>query len=165
MQMRSHITKSRSAIVAGETVRGRVTSLREVRWDSFQPNFFVVFSPGVLEQVTGTLITSVHVDAQQRRSLAELVRQFPEVTIIDIDALGNPDRELEGMPIQDRFGNLVGHFRRLTVQDRGHEKAVITLYNDKTVVIEEDHLRFDPNNAMVVADLSYDELNRYPARF
>lgn len=85
--------------------------------------------------------------------------------LIDIDALGNPDRELEGMPIQDRFGNLVGHFRRLTVQDRGHEKAVITLHNDKTVVIEEDHLRFDPDNAMVVADLSYDELNRYPARF
>ena len=40
----------------------RVTSLREVRWDTFQPNFFVVFSPGALEQVTGTLITSVHVD-------------------------------------------------------------------------------------------------------
>ena len=80
--------------VAGETVRGRVSSLREVRWDSFQPNFFVVFSPGVLEQVTGTLITSVHVDAQQRRSLAELVRQFPEVTIIDIDALLTQVREV-----------------------------------------------------------------------
>jgi putative ABC transport system permease protein len=73
--------------VAGETVQGRVTSLREVRWDSFQPNFFVVFSPGVLEDVTGTLITSVHVRPDQRRALAELVRQFPEVTIIDVDAL------------------------------------------------------------------------------
>jgi putative ABC transport system permease protein len=80
--------------VAGETVRGRVTSLREVRWDSFQPNFFVVFSPGVLEQVTGTLITSVHVAAPQRRSLAELVRQFPEVTIIDVDALLTQVREV-----------------------------------------------------------------------
>jgi putative ABC transport system permease protein len=72
--------------VAGEPVSARVTSLREVRWDSFQPNFFVVFSPGVLEQVTGTLITSVHVQPGQRPELVDLVRQFPEVTIIDIDA-------------------------------------------------------------------------------
>ena len=73
--------------VAGEAVSARVTSLREVRWDSFQPNFFVVFSPGVLEGVTGTLITSVHVDPGQRPLLVDLVRRFPEVTIIDLDAL------------------------------------------------------------------------------
>lgn len=73
--------------VAGETVSARIASLREVRWDSFQPNFFVVFSPGVLEEVTGTLITSVHLGSGQRPLLVELVRRFPEVTIIDIDAL------------------------------------------------------------------------------
>jgi putative ABC transport system permease protein len=72
--------------VAGEPVSARITSLREVRWDSFQPNFFVVFSPGVLEKVTGTLITSVHVEPGQRPMLVDLVRRFPEVTIIDIDA-------------------------------------------------------------------------------
>jgi len=73
--------------VAGESVSGRIASLREVRWDSFRPNFFVVFSPGVLEKVTGTLITSVHVEPAQRPALVELVRRFPEVTIIDLDAL------------------------------------------------------------------------------
>lgn len=73
--------------VAGEEVSARITSLREVRWDSFRPNFFVVFSPGVLEAVTGTLITSVHLEPGQRPVLVDLVRRFPEVTIIDIDAL------------------------------------------------------------------------------
>jgi len=73
--------------IAGEAITGRITSLREVRWDTFKPNFFVVFSPGVLESATGTLITSVHVEPQQRPLLVELVRQFPEVTIIDIEAL------------------------------------------------------------------------------
>jgi putative ABC transport system permease protein len=73
--------------VAGEAVSATVTSLREVRWDSFQPNFFMVFSPGVLEEVTGTLITSVHVRPEQRPALVDLVRRFPEVTIIDLDAL------------------------------------------------------------------------------
>jgi len=73
--------------VAGELVSGRITSLRDVRWDSFRPNFFVVFSPGVLDDVTGTLITSVHVSPAQRPLLVDLVRRFPEITIIDIDAL------------------------------------------------------------------------------
>jgi putative ABC transport system permease protein len=80
--------------VAGEPVTARVTSLREVRWDTFKPNFFVVFSPGVLENVTGTLITSVHIEPTQRRALVELVRRFPEVTIIDIDALLGQVREV-----------------------------------------------------------------------
>jgi putative ABC transport system permease protein len=73
--------------VAGEPVSARITSLREVRWDSFQPNFFMVFSPGVLEDVTGTLITSVHVEPTRRPALVDLVRRFPEITVIDIDAL------------------------------------------------------------------------------
>jgi len=79
---------------AGEPVEARIASLREVRWDSFQPNFFVVFSPGVLDAITGTLITSVHVQASQRPALVELVRRFPEVTIIDIDALLSQVREV-----------------------------------------------------------------------
>ena len=79
---------------AGEPIEARIASLREVRWDSFQPNFFVVFSPGVLDAITGTLITSVHVEASQRPALVELVRRFPEVTIIDIDALLSQVREV-----------------------------------------------------------------------
>ena len=80
--------------VAGESVSARVTSLREVQWDSFRPNFFVVFSPGVLDDVTGTLITSVHLGPDQRPALVELVREFPEVTIIDIEALLSQVREV-----------------------------------------------------------------------
>jgi putative ABC transport system permease protein len=80
--------------VAGEMVTAQVASLREVRWDSFQPNFFVVFSPGVLEQVSGTLITSVHVEPSQRPALVDLVKRFPEVTVIDIDALLSQVRDV-----------------------------------------------------------------------
>lgn len=80
--------------VAGEFVTATVTSVREVQWDSFQPNFFMVFSPGTLDDVAGTYITSVHLDQQQRRSLVELVRQFPEVTAIDIEAILNQVRSV-----------------------------------------------------------------------
>lgn len=73
--------------VSGEPVTATVTSVREVQWDSFQPNFFMVFSPGTLDDVAGTYITSVHLDQEQKRSLVDLVRQFPEVTAIDIEAI------------------------------------------------------------------------------
>lgn len=80
--------------VSGELVTATVTSVREVQWDSFQPNFFMVFSPGTLDDVAGTYITSVHLDQQQRRSLVELVRRFPEVTAIDIEAILNQVRSV-----------------------------------------------------------------------
>lgn len=78
--------------VSGTPISATVSSIREVRWDSFKPNFFMVFSPGVLDQVVGTYITSVHLDATQRGIMGEFYRRFPEVTAIDIDALLNQVR-------------------------------------------------------------------------
>lgn len=73
--------------VSGQPITATVSSIRDVRWDSFRPNFFMVFSPGVLDNMAGTYITSVHLDANQRGIMGEFYRTFPEVTAIDIDAL------------------------------------------------------------------------------
>jgi len=73
--------------VAGETITARVSSFREVQWDSFRPNFFMVFSPGTLNDSTGTYITSVHIPREQRPVLMDFVRNFPEVTAIDLEAI------------------------------------------------------------------------------
>ena len=64
-----------------------IANFRKVKWDSFQPNFFIVFAPGVLDNVAGTYMTSVHFDGGQARSLASLARQFPSVSIFDIQDL------------------------------------------------------------------------------
>jgi hypothetical protein len=84
--------------------------------------------------------------------------------LVNFDELRDPDRELAGAPVEDRTGYLVGHFGHITYQD-GPEEAVITLRNNKTVVLDDEHLRFDPVNDVVVADLSFNELNSMPARF
>jgi putative ABC transport system permease protein len=47
----------------------------------------MVFSPGVLDSATGTLITSVHIPREQRPLLGEFTRQFPEVVAIDLEAI------------------------------------------------------------------------------
>ena len=80
--------------VAGEAVVADVTSVRSVRWDSFRPNFFLVFAPGVLDTATGTLMTSVHLDDAQRPMLAGLVRRFPSVTVFDVETLLGQIREV-----------------------------------------------------------------------
>ena len=35
-------------VVAGQIVEAEIASVRAINWDSFQPNFFLVFSPGAL---------------------------------------------------------------------------------------------------------------------
>lgn len=73
--------------VAGETFSADVTSLRTVQWDSFRPNFFMLFSPGTLEVYPRTHIGSLFVDDSRDQTVLELVRRFPSVTVIDIEAV------------------------------------------------------------------------------
>lgn len=73
--------------IAGETVVATIANFRKVKWDSFQPNFFIVFAPGVIDNTTGTYMTSVHFAGGEARSLASLARKFPSVSIFDIEDL------------------------------------------------------------------------------
>lgn len=73
--------------IGGETVEVKVASIRKVKWDSFQPNFFIVFAPGVLEDTAGSYMTSAYFNAADAHPLAQLARTFPSVSIFDIDDL------------------------------------------------------------------------------
>ena len=80
--------------VAGEAIEAEVLSFREVEWDSFRPNFFLVFSPGTLDGLAGTWLTSMKLDLEQRKMLVDLVRRFPSVSVFDIDAILSQVREV-----------------------------------------------------------------------
>jgi len=73
--------------VAGETLTAEVASIRKIRWDSFRPNFFLVFPPRLLDGAAGTFMTSVYLTQAQRPALADIVRQFPSVSVFDVDAI------------------------------------------------------------------------------
>ncbi|NIR32815.1 MAG: FtsX-like permease family protein [Gammaproteobacteria bacterium] len=73
--------------VAGQRISGLVSSLRTVAWDSFRPNFFVLAPPGMLEGYPAQYITSFHLPRTRAPMLTELVRTFPSVTVLDVDAL------------------------------------------------------------------------------
>lgn len=80
--------------IAGQELAARVASLRTVEWDSFRVNFFVIFPPGVLETQPATWVTSFHLGRTQKPWLAELVRTYPSVTVIDVEALLGKVREI-----------------------------------------------------------------------
>jgi putative ABC transport system permease protein len=73
--------------IGGDSLTVRLTSTRLVHWDSFRPNFFMVLSPGAIEQFAHTYITSLFVGAEQRHVTVDLVRQFPSVSVLDIGAV------------------------------------------------------------------------------
>ncbi|MEM7082149.1 MAG: FtsX-like permease family protein [Pseudomonadota bacterium] len=72
--------------VAGNEIEATVTSHREVRWESFEPNFFMVFTPAALADAPQTFITSFNVEDDQRSALLKLVRAYPGISVIDIEA-------------------------------------------------------------------------------
>jgi putative ABC transport system permease protein len=73
--------------IGGESLTFRIANVRRVNWESFRPNFFMVVSPGEIENFAHTYITSFFVGPEHRPAMLELVRAFPSVSIIDIDAV------------------------------------------------------------------------------
>ena len=73
--------------IAGQSLSAKVTSLRSVVWESFTPNFYMLFSSGALDDYPTTYVTSFRLPAQDRDTLMQLVRQFPSVTVLEVDAL------------------------------------------------------------------------------
>lgn len=73
--------------IAGQRLDGTITSLRRVEWESFRPNFFVLASPGALDGYAASHITAVSVPPSQPRFTAELVQRFPNLSVIDVDAV------------------------------------------------------------------------------
>lgn len=73
--------------VAGMPVKVLVSGLREVKWDSFQANFFALMSPAALAQAPTTYITSFHLPPESLAAAGELVGQFPNLTVFDVGAI------------------------------------------------------------------------------
>lgn len=73
--------------VAGEDIKAPITSLRAIDWDSFRPNFYVVLSPGLATDLPQTWLASVYVPRDRVEMLSRLVRQFPGVTVLDLEVL------------------------------------------------------------------------------
>lgn len=78
-----------SFTVETQIVEAVVTSIRSVEWESFTPNFYMIFYPGVLEGLPVSYMGSMHLTKQQRPIIRDFVKRFPSATFFDVDFLLN----------------------------------------------------------------------------
>jgi len=72
--------------VGAEKVTASVTSIRSVQWDSMRPNFFIIFPPnGAIDGLPSTSLTSFYLAEQDKALLNDFVRQFPTISVLEID--------------------------------------------------------------------------------
>ncbi|MBC7788589.1 MAG: FtsX-like permease family protein [Anaerolineae bacterium] len=75
--------------VQGVQVESRISSLREVNFARFEPNFFVIFEPGALEQAPQSfvILTSAANPATRTQLQRASVDRYPNVTSIDLSLI------------------------------------------------------------------------------
>jgi putative ABC transport system permease protein len=75
----------------GVSLLSEVSSIREVDWQRLEPNFFVVFPAGVLEQAPQFYAIVMRTDSSERSALLQraVVERFPNVSIIDLTLVLN----------------------------------------------------------------------------
>lgn len=76
-----------SFAIGGEQFDATVSSFRQVDWNSLQPNFFMILSPDLMEKFPAVYLTAVYLPEAQQAALVDLVRQFPTISVISVDAI------------------------------------------------------------------------------
>ena len=92
--------------MGGRLLETRVESLRLVDWARFEPNFFVVFEPGVLEAAprTSILVARIEDTTERAQVQTQLVRAFPNVSALDVTRVQEAvERVLERVNAALRF--------------------------------------------------------------
>lgn len=73
--------------VADRRITATIKNVRSVQWDSFQPNFYIIFPDAVINDFPVSYISSFYIGATQKDILNSLVKQFPTITVLEIDAI------------------------------------------------------------------------------
>ncbi len=73
--------------VGSQQIQATVASIRELRWDTMKPNFYMIFSPGTLDAYPSTYITSFYLPEAQKNVLNTLVKKYPGTTILEVDLI------------------------------------------------------------------------------
>ena len=82
--------------IQGIEFEGIVRNIREVKWTSFYPNFFVTIEPGVIDAAPKTFLAILPKGPRELKlSLQhQSVLKFPNISFIDVEELVNKLSEL-----------------------------------------------------------------------
>jgi putative ABC transport system permease protein len=90
--------------VSGRAVVTTVGSIREVDWQQFATNFFVVFPPGLLEEAPQSIVflTRTASSVQTAGLQSDLAQRQPNVSVVDLDLIAGVFQALF-----DRIGSVI----------------------------------------------------------
>ncbi|MDE2248337.1 MAG: FtsX-like permease family protein [Xanthomonadaceae bacterium] len=88
--------------VGDGTIEAKVGSIRKVDWSSFRVNFFLLLDPAHADVLPHTWLASFHLAGGHARALAQLSRDYGNLSLIDVDSLLDRVREIVA-----RVGNAV----------------------------------------------------------
>ncbi len=69
--------------VASQRISAPITSIRGVEWDSMQVNFYVIFPTNALKDFPQSWITAFYLPPSSSQLGAELLKRFPNITLVD----------------------------------------------------------------------------------
>jgi len=75
-------------------IDARVGSIRKVDWTSFRVNFFLLFDPVHASELPHTWIASFYLPRGNAPALAQLSRDYSNLSLIDVDAMLDRVREI-----------------------------------------------------------------------
>lgn len=85
----------RITLLLGEQQRTfTVTSIRKADWDSFRVNFFLLLNQGSVGDAPYNLISAFHLARGSAPKLASLSHDYPNISVLDIDAILGRVREV-----------------------------------------------------------------------
>ena len=70
-----------------QEVSAQVGSIRSVIWETFSPNFYMIFSPKSLDGMPVTYIASLHLNKDERNLISDFVKLFPGASFFDVEFL------------------------------------------------------------------------------
>jgi putative ABC transport system permease protein len=110
-------------------ITAAITSIRGVRWDSFRANFFLMLDPQTGAALAHSYIASFHLPASV--SLAAFSRNFPNVSLIDLNQ------------ILDRVRDIIGRVSRAVIWVLGFSLAAGLLVLLAALAATADERRFE----------------------
>ncbi|KGY11669.1 ABC transporter permease [Vibrio tubiashii] len=83
-------------IINSVEVNAKVNSIRAVEWRDMKPNFYFIFTPDVLRDISATYLISFRVEQSHDSLLNKLSRAHPTVSLMDIRVMGEKIQQLLG---------------------------------------------------------------------
>ena len=71
--------------IGGQEIKGKIINIRSLKWESFRPNFYVIFPENILNNFPKTYLTSVYLPESQIGKTSAFLKQFPAISLIDVN--------------------------------------------------------------------------------